>query len=117
MSADYIAKKYATTSSQILKWYYAARLPSEKHMNSTLSHEQEEQLVISATAMSLTNHDWSALDVKGAVEKMFGIQTSLGWAYDILKWHKSVLLFQTPTSLGQKHTKEDLYDVSCSFIE
>ena len=92
-SADITAKKYGTTTSRLLKWFYERRLPLKSHRNSLLSNRQEMQLVYATIAMSHVNLDWSARDLQSAVKTMFGIKVSLGWVYVFFGRNSNVLSF------------------------
>ena len=70
-SVKLLAKKYDTTPSQLLKWYYASCPATSKHMNSDLSQAEEEQFLYAATALSLSNLDWSVQDVIKAVKDVW----------------------------------------------
>lgn len=116
-SADITAKKYGTTTSRLLKWFYERRLPLKSHRNSLLSNRQEMQLVYATIAMSHVNLDWSARDLQSAVKTMFGIEVSLGWAYVFFGRNSNVLSFRTPTPLGHKRLNIGLYDEALAFFD
>ena len=84
-SAMKVAKKYKTTSSRLVKWFYE-RNPHLKHnRNRALSEQQEEQLVYAVIAMSHLNLDWSVKQVVDAVQTMFSIKISLTSAWRFME--------------------------------
>src|SRR3990167_1794319 len=54
-SAMKVAKKYETTTSRLLKWFYAKNPHLKHNRNSCLSEQQEEQLIYAMIAMSHVN--------------------------------------------------------------
>ena len=116
-SAMKVAKKYETTTSRLLKWFYAKNPHLKHNRNSCLSEQQEEQLIYAMIAMSHVNLDWSVKQLMDAVQTMFGFKISLQTGYRFMEQHKDVFSFQVSTSLGKKRTGEGIYDAAMTFAD
>ena len=89
-SAMKAAKKYETTTSRLLKWFYAKNPHLKHNRNSCLSEQQEEQLIYAVIAMSHLNLDWSVKQLVDPVQTMFSIKISLTSAWRFMERHKDV---------------------------
>ena len=116
-SAMKVAKKYKTTSSRLVKWFYERNPHLKHHRNRALSEEQEEQLIYAMIAMSHVNLDWSVKQLVDAVKTMFGFKISLQTGYRFMEQHKDVFSFQVSMSLGKKRTGEGIYDAAMTFAD
>jgi len=116
-SVKEVAKKHQLSPSHVRRLYYAAKSPVEKHGNSALSLEQEQQLILSILTLSSVHLSVTAKQVQDLTQVLFGVNLSKSTTYEFIKKNKDKFSFKKPTSLGAKREKEGLYEETLVFIE
>jgi hypothetical protein len=116
-SAQMLSKKHSLGKAQILAWYYQDRPQTDHHGNSSLSFDQEQQLLFSVLAMSNNNLDWTLSQTQDFAKTILGVELTVASAYRFLKRHADQLTFQKSLSLGQKRTEDGLYESALFFAE
>ena len=97
-----LSQKHSIPFGTIWQWYYDEKSTSSHNGISTLTEEQEEQLLYAVQAVSAVNLDWEIAQLQEATRVMFGVKMSQAAAYRFKEKHSDIFSFEQPKSLGKK---------------